>query len=446
MKTTILRKALAAILLLCATGPIHGQEMIRDVVGLHDDYSLVRETDRGKWLVYNYNFGRSIFSLITDTTTMAPQMYMNPPEGFSALKILDFEIFQDTVYFCGLAYYDLDEDYVTAWGYFPLQRFPHDTVFIEAGLYYMHYFNKLAVFSVDSSMSGLHILMTCNEPTFSDFNSIVDMVRITPNSFNSYTHNYDDDFKYYDDIEVTDNNVVFTFTETLGFGLFSWTYLYYVKKTSIPGITIFSNTVHRQRLSNYITEGRSLLEYCTDDVFVVAQPTHDSIRVFAFALTVNGNYGLLGGVRFFRSFYYQKMNDIKYDKQSKILDVLTEDNYLNSSKIYHLNPMLLGSGGTVYVHQLNGDLLNSLDVLRSNPDYFIASGHTSDLSNLRLFRYRYYDNNIECSEYFDLMADKTEYFEKPVEIYDEIHGFKIILDPLKTFPLENYVKTTCGKK
>lgn len=444
-KTTIFKNALATLLLLCATGPLNGQEMVREFTIMHDDYSLVRETDRGEWLVYNYNSGRSIFSLVTDTTTSAPQMYLDFPEDYMALKILDFVIFQDTVYFCGLAYYDLNEDYVTAWGYFPLQGFPHDTVFIDARLYYMQYFNKIAVFSVDSSMTGLHVVMTCNNPSYSEINRIVDMVRISPNSFTSFDHNYDDYFKYYEDVEVTDNYVLFSYTQKVGFGHFIKTFVNYVKKPSSPGTTIFSNPVYRQKLFNSLTARGTLLEYCTNDAFVVAQPMYDSIYVFAFAMTTDGTYGYLGTIRFPKKFLYQSMKDVKYDKQSKILDILTVDDEIKSSQLYHLNPMLLGLGGTVYVHQFCGDLLNSLDVLRNNPNNFIASGHSAENSKLKLFRYQYY-NHEECTDFFNLISDFFEYSEKPIYFLDELKGFKIIMEPLRSFVLEEPVKTRCGKK
>lgn len=435
---------LASSLFLSVSQIAFGQEMIREVVNLHDDYSLVRETDRGEWLVYNYNSGRSIFSLVTDTTASAPQMYLDYPDYFSAVKVLDFTIFQDTVYFCGLVYEDNEEYYATAWGYFPLLGFPHDSVFIETGLYYMQHFNNIAVFSVDGSMTGLHVLMTCNEDTLGFFNSIIDLVRITPNCFNSYTHRYDESSKYYDDIEVTDHNVIFSYRQKSDTGSQRWTYLNYVTKPSTSGITIFSNVVRNQRLSDRIPMGRSLLEYCTNDAFVVAQPIRDSINVFAFELDIDGKYVCLGAVRFFRRLFYEQMKDIKYDRQSRILDILTVYNSIQSSQLYHFNPMLLGSGGTIYVHRFRGEILNSLDVLRFNPDYFIASGHNSESSNLRLYRYRYFDNK-DCTEYLNVMSDFFEYSEKPKEIFDDLNAFKIYLKPLRAFELTNPVKTVCGK-
>lgn len=437
---------LAASLFLSFSQSVFGQEMIRELRNLHDDYSLVRETERGEWLVYSYNSGRSIFSLVTDTTASAPQMYLDYPGNYVAVKVLDFTIFQDTVYFCGLVYEDGEEYYATTWGYFPLQGFPNDSVFIETGLYYMQHFNNIAVFSVDGSMTGLHVLMTCNEDTLSIFSSIIDMVRITPNCFNSYTHSYDEYPKYYDDIEVTDHNVIFSYLQKSDTGSHRWTYLNYVKKPLTSGMTIFSNPVQRQRLSNRSSFGKSILEYCTDDAFVVAQPTRDSINVFAFELDIDGKYKCLGAVKFFRRLILEQMKDIKYDRQSKILDILTVHSFIHSSKVYHLNPMLLGSGGTIYVHQFREEILNSLDVLRFYPDCFIASGHIYSLEspNLRLYRYRYFDNK-DCTVFFNVESKYFKYSEKAEILNDELHPFKNYLKPLKAFKLTNPVKTVCGK-
>ena len=117
--------AFAAVALLLSSASF-AQEKKIEVINQLDNYSLVRETNRGLWLVSNYFFGQTVFSMVDETQPATPQLWLGYVDGTDSLRVNDFEIFRDTVYFCGQVWRGKTSSGV--WGYFPLNNFPNVTV------------------------------------------------------------------------------------------------------------------------------------------------------------------------------------------------------------------------------------------------------------------------------------------------------------------------------
>ena len=90
MKATIIKKALATLLLLCATGPIQAQEFVREVVNHKDSYSIVREINEKTWLVSNFHNGECVFTKIEDLNPITDQLYLNTFVGWDSSRVNDF--------------------------------------------------------------------------------------------------------------------------------------------------------------------------------------------------------------------------------------------------------------------------------------------------------------------------------------------------------------------
>ena len=206
-KAAMKKRKLIFLVLLLLPGWLPAQERIIEVQNLNDVSSIVRETSDGLWLVYNYSYGQSRFSLVDESQTTTPQLLFGYIEGTDSTRINDFEIFRDTVYFCGQTWRGKESSSI--WGYFPMQGFPYVPVrYHESGA---DYFSKIDVFSIDTTTADLHIVMVKKNNQFHfQLDYIYDIVRTASNVY------WEHSAAFYDltsnstlfDVAETDNNVV----------------------------------------------------------------------------------------------------------------------------------------------------------------------------------------------------------------------------------------------
>lgn len=410
MNNSIKKTALLLALLLTFVPAAIGQEFIKRVLNHDDDHSIIREVEKDKWLVCDFNLGKTVFSMITDTGTYTEQLILGYLSGTDSTVVNDFEIFEDTVYFCGTAY--SQGGGMSIWGYFPLLGFPNVQVYYNDNLGDYMQLNKLEVFKVDPEREELHIVMT-GLYTYND-GILVEVVRTAPLQFTEYNSWLGWDDIIVDDVAVTDNYVVVS-TRIIN-GWASQGRLFYFNKPTVTGSTIFaSNTQYRDLI--YTAGSTILLEHCTYDatavVYIMTQSPYFYVGgftpgpVYFSSTSIDHSHGPLLN-------YKIELRDIAYNKDTKTLDVLMARKLIvgfgYSSEVYHLpSAMASGSISSGFYHMIGGEL-NSLDYLNSDQDRYIASGR--DISDQELHIYKYSEiMTYDCTsagEYTDIMLKEEE--------------------------------------
>lgn len=366
-----------AVLALLLTGASYaqGQELIRNIPELND-YSIIRQIDPDLWLVYSYNGGNKFYEVSSSGTS-------SPFKGLleNNLKICDFEIYEDMVYFCGTV---LDKTQYAVMGYFPLDSFPKGPLYLDT-VQRMISFDKLDVFSVSEQ---IHLVMTGRDTN--GVGAMIDVMATAPQQW-LYTVAYPEDDKYiFDDVAVTDNLVVFTSRTMDNPDKYGDTYLWYYDKPTGIGVNIFLYYFFTYHVNN---EPMSpvLIEHMYDDWFAIAcNSQEDNIAVGRY-------YGMI----YDATFRYQALAtrdtiwDIKYNLDDQDIDIVEATKVDGCIALWGIcahieDSFFSSSGSTVNMHYPLGISVFSIDYLSGMSSFFIASGLDCDGIMLHVYRYKYY--------------------------------------------------------
>lgn len=413
MKTitkTRLRSAALAVLALLLTSASYaqGQELIRNIPEL-DDYSIIRQIDPNNWLVYAYGEGNK-FYWVSDTNTSAPFKGLLEKN----LKINDFEIFEDMVYFCGSV---LDETPYAVMGYFPLSGFPSGPLYLDT-VQRMVSFDKLDVFSV---LEQIHLVMTGRDSN--GVGAMIDVMASAPQQW-LYTIAYPEDGKFiFDDVAVTDNLVVYTSRDILSQDKYGDDYLWYYNKPTGVGVTIF---LYPSGNYHFINDPESpvLIEHMYDDWFAIAC---NSQRYYISTSLFDGiNYDAT--FRYYATEQNSTVLDIKYNPDDQEIDIIEatwmEESGMLWSVCTHIEQSFFTatSSSTIYMNYPSEKTVLSIDYLPGMPSYYIASGF--DRESLQLFVYRYkYNAWGDCSEIFEFWGETVDIGNEPLTINYEQKPF-----------------------
>lgn len=421
----IAKLALLLALMATAVPAAQAQEFIREVINHDDEYSIVHEYKKDYWLVYNYYHSKSVFSMITETGTATQQLFFGYLPESDSLKINDFKIFNDTVYFCGQVWYN---DYSHAvWGYFPLSGFPN--VIVQSRVRPYHLFDKLEVFSVDSTMKEIHVVI--KGVASSNNGVVIDEIRTAPDVFTEYDVQSNFVMKDVTDLIQTDNYIVLSVCSPNTPFLHSSYLLSFLKPTT-TGTTIFSSSAYKTVLFDPNPLG-VMLEHCIGDAMAVVEYNGSSCFVT----------GLLSPLSYYSTIVFElkkfAVRDVCYNRDSKELDILRTS--ATDSYIYHISSIMAMAGGTVPIYHYPEDQLNSLDYLTTMPDFFIASGHDAE----RLLRvYRYRCNFIQtCLIHLRIECEKLTIPWKPVPIEVDYDYLDCEMLQWNTYPYENPIEPIC---
>lgn len=446
MKCNVALKAIKVLVLVAVLLPeiVYAQEKTIEVQSQKDSYSIIRETSSGLWLVSSYYLGLTTFSLIDETQPATMQLQLGYISGVDSMRVNDFEIFRDTVYFCGLVWKEKKINAI--WGYFPLNGFPN--VNVSYAISGPSEFTNLEVFSVDTTTIDLHVVMTgkdiVHQGSSQYWEYIYDEVRTASGVFNQYSSAIFNTFylgKFYD-IAVTDNNVVIASSHP------DATILFVIKPTSIV-TTFFSNYTKGYYLT--IDDVSDIkLEYCKNDALVAVYRNMvqenmiyqcTGLRIFSFiGTTPHAHLEILGSET-------QTPLDVKFDKNSEDLDILTTKKVMyirvpDTCEIYHLNPSLAFSGGPIFTHLYIDEKLNSLDWLSTHRNRFVASGHNANQNNLRVYTYQF-DEWKNCTEQrikeAGILEHKTDYVCPGIDYSMR----EVVMKDLYSYDMEKPLKIKC---
>ena len=410
------------------------QEVTREISSHPDEFSIVRETPDGRWLVYNFTSGLSYFSLVSDTASMAEMLQLGYNAGSNYTRLRDFEIFNDTVFFCGQT--GTKDTPKSIWGYFPLAGFPSVNVFVHENNF--DYLKKLEVFSVDPTMNEIHVVMLGHK---GGMDMVVDEMRVAPNQFIETRSEIFDPPMRFNDIAVTDSHIVVAAEPLTGVLANSKKTVFIERPLSTGTYILGCNTYYRDRLSSYNPVlGNELLVSCEREFCVLAciggLPNSIVVTAYQGKNVYNTLYIPLSSVM------PASLVSMCYGKRWRNLELLTQTLGNTQSNIYSLYPALAFYGGMVYQHIYHDENLASLDWLSTDDECVVASGHDDATSTLRVYRYNHSmwkpcteRDNTEC---YLASEDKGPESVKPVYEVEEV-----TLVPLESFESEKPMETIC---
>lgn len=432
---TIIKKIIFFAIVILQPAVIKAQLKTLEVLNNNSESSVVREIKDTLWLVCNNSDGRVVFTRVNETSPTAPQLCFGYIEGTTSMQINDFEIFRDTVYFCGQA--TQAEDYSFAiWGYFPLSGFPYVNVTYRAAI--ADRFTKIDVFSVDTTTADLHVVMLVGVGLL-DQGKIFDEVRISPNVFLQHESLFTD-ISYpfhFDDVEVTDLHVAVSSSINDG------SVLFFNKPITLWTSFLACSSVNQKLPS--VGENQHL-EYCGNDILALAYKDgrDRDIRVLSFNMTTPQRYLKVEE----SSKLY--ITDLRADKVTEDLDLLTlgrmEISFpADSSLILHLNPSLMYNGGPIFCHKYENEKLQSLEWISSLYKTLVASGRNETNQYLRLYKYKY-DDWGKCAEQVRKNAKKLDLIENKTYPEIKISVKEITMWELPSYVFENPLKIICEKE
>ena len=320
-----------------------GQELIKNMLS-YDEQSIIRCINADEWLVYSHG-KNNVFYKATPSGTTSDYLTMSVHN----MKILDFEIFEGTVYFCGITDTLSPKAIV---GHFKLEDFPSCDVKWDIRDEWTS-FRKLDVFRAKDEV---HVVMTA---TYNNgYGTMVDA-----REFSSGYWNYSEvDFHSLDtpfyDVAVTENWIVFTSGAQFGEEAKKICHIWYIEKPTMSGISIFNNVSGNMLLGKLHVgyRGDILIEHTFGDNFYIACRANSlDIAVTHFTNTNNDETAFIS----FDTAY--TVMDLKKNFDAYNVTVLMSDltgtatykseiaNVLvGPSSIYLVQPMIMSTDELIY--------------------------------------------------------------------------------------------------
>lgn len=362
----------APALFIFVSFPSYSQDLILDTY-MMDDYSIIRNIDDDHWLVYSNGKGNAFYMISSSGATIT-----HMDLAIHKLKILDFEIFENTVYFCGV------NDTISPnalMGYFNLSGFPYSAVRYDVRSEWMS-FGKLDVFRVENE---IHIVMTAKY--HSGNGTMVDVRSLSFGNWAYCDGDFDKvHFTFYD-VAVTENYVVYTsIGDSNSTIIIPNTKLWYIKRPTSSGGPIFNNVPGYMQIVNLcdsVASSPILIEHIIHDTIIVA--SKNNITPYIHTTCLNGlNYILTSRIPIA---YYGKLVDIKKCDSPKDITILvtnTFDPQSAISSIIHAHATWPSSTYNEFYRLSYSELFNSIDYIPG--DVYSGSGHGYINNNLHAYR------------------------------------------------------------
>ena len=379
--------AVAITLFLSASPTAFGQDYIFEGPNyLLSDTSIIRAKSLDSVIIYNHRVNAT-FMIFSPGASPSVSTYV---EYLDTLFVKDFEVIDNTVYFCG--YKEVSSVKTAMAGYFNINNFP--------GGYYRYFllescteFNKLDYYRIDDNwgMFEDHLVLT-GTTTGSRSDVIVDKMLFSTfppgpsgsNTFIYFSNNLDEHF---DDVITTENYIVVSSRNKRNNNPVA-DFWQFVKPA--PGVSsIFSSPIQHKIISNPAPATPIFLEHHKEDQYaaVYRDALYSKITMVHLNApnTVNYCIGISDD-----EFHTNHPIEIKYNKKSDIFDILARAEYYRTpnafvpSQIYHIsqdviNNMVSFGNGTRYFDEF----VWSIDPLK-NTYYFSASGN-----NFKIYKYRH---------------------------------------------------------
>ena len=358
---TIKRAALLLTTLFLAIYPASAQEYVVSYTGHSAVDQIIRAIDNTTNLVCN-NFSTNGYAYIMQKDGVTSFDYFFLSNDITAIS--DFEIYNDTVFFCGTiskAYGDIG-----LFGYFPLAYFPNPVVtYIE-----IPWMSTLKKLEVERFADSLHVVTTAK--TLSGRSAIIDALnKITYWNVNYYIA--DSSVVSFDDVAISSNYVVFSSLvsgRTFNSGRF-----WFVSKPTSSGASIMPALSSTRSFS--IAGSPILLQACRADTILAVFPygllTMLPVTLPVRIMTFNGIYNI-NNFSFSKTADLVYLKNIRYNKTDRLLgiDIITATAGTTHSHIYTFKHPVAPLPSSIQSHGYANVGINSIDAISSNQ--FVAAG------------------------------------------------------------------------
>lgn len=377
------KAALLALLLALLTAAIptaEAQEYIKEISGTDCSYSIVREYNTNTRIVYNNGSTSTIggeFLMVTETGVTTVLLTLGDD-----IAVSDFEISNDTVYFCGTSYLNYTR---ACLGFFSLTSFP--TTMVSA--FFSTKFFSFGKLEVLNSVYGgpKHLIMTGE--TMYHAHCLIDLPMP---AYGAWTFHYvfDEDYYTFDDVAATDQYVAATARKTSG----SKKGKVYVFDHPAPNGIIFNGAARYVNVDSSITSSM-LLENEGNNLFDIAYRTTRSNQPYIIIDNFSAVFPGFMEVAIPANCSTHYPVEIKYNNSKSETDVLSlmTTSTDTASIIYHCG---FNYFPYLYANQFNDQLITSIDYLTTDPGNFFAAGKGNN-GWLWVYKYSPSNNKPVCS-------------------------------------------------
>ena len=342
---------------------VEAQEYIKRVVDEYTDTNIIREYREDTSIVFDFSDeGYPTFMMVSELSTLVSALSI-----IEQFNIMDFEIWNDTLVFCGKYHHGGETDGLL--GFLPLNTFPSSYVrFFNLPEYKS--FERLEVFR--SCYGGVpHVVMVGNKKS-GPYNVIDVIGGLTPIAvFHASSLSQVD--CVFDDIAIIDNYVIVASRNTQT----DTSFLYWLSHPA-PGGHLFYGIVLKAAIGTKVGQKIQLRRMENNDFIVssinysMSPARFDVTKMSGFAFSnciqipVNTGSGINKHLPV----------TVEYDKYGGMIDLLTNEktSSISNSVIYHINSKTWDVNGRRYDLQK----INSLDYLTTYPQHMIGSGMGSD--------------------------------------------------------------------
>lgn len=361
-----------ALMMLGHPSSSYCQDLIIDLQ-YYDEYSIVRNIDDEYNLVYNHGKDNRFYRI--DFSSICSSMFF---PGRDNMKILDFEIFNDYVFFCGI------DDTISpdaVFGYFKLGNFPPTEVYFDVREEWES-FTKLDVFIIEGEY---HVVMTATY--HSGVGTMMDVRGDVSGAWIYCDADLRDEYWYFNDVAVTDEYIVYTSTGNKDEMIQkAHPNLWYIKKPTSSGYSIFNNVSGNMFLGDLQVSvlGDILIEHLVFDEIVIVHRSD----------MYNFKVSYLDGLNYQRTVNVSCnddciIKDIKIGLKKFEVEVLTNKTSTNTivkSELYSVPYTVPGPTCSVnYKYPtLTDEVINSIDIMSFFN--YVGSGH--DYLDMSLHAYR----------------------------------------------------------
>ena len=350
-----------------------------------DRGSIRRTIDADEWMIYSFYENRVSFTLVNESITTALVLkFPLAEDGFYVVN--DFEILNDSVYFCG--YKENWQGLKTAiFGYFALAGFPTTNVYYYAVAGFSN-FDKMDLYDDEGHP---HVVMIGD--ALHQAQVIVDTREVGLNHwiFDIADYSYQSELLdiRFDDVAVTDDYVFVTSR-----GLYDG--IVYIQEFAKPASysSIFIGNIAVFPISLY-NASPVLIEHCYDNYYSILTSIDDNKIIVGFY----NEYGCLSQYETTRDYFHcrdLKVNSICPETVDVLLKISDINGNVWSEIITSVSMQTPGNKPIVIsVHKYPDHDIYSMDFVAPQ-DNIIASGQPEQGGEL--YVYRCYRNEWNCEE------------------------------------------------
>ncbi len=414
--------------LLMVANNASGQNFIREADYIMDDHSLIRSITENNWMVYCCSKGSNYFLRASNNSNTASYLKLHNDN----IEITDFEVFHDTVFFCG----HLQGDTVKAlFGMFPIAGFPactaHYHVFPD-----LKSFGKMAVLSTGGIT---HAALTASY--HGGYGTMVDIYK-TATSWYCCKAERSGMSEVYDDVAALDNYVVYS---SRFFGAQSPKYgraqFVFHSLPASPTSTVLSTTPLLRYFSSMQATTPILLDAEYDLLITATITSNSKISVgqftgptyYASAETASQSGLVLRELGF---------NDLNLETE---LLVTVQNATMTGSLIYHFEHTNFMYNNILYAHYYANQFLYSLAKAGFDDMLHVSCGHNLTNPDLRIYRYKYTLFNV-CADKKTLSSEYVQYNVGDDDLSESLDTEPIIFSVLGHTNSSVVFETICPTK